>query len=351
MFGLPAASGRSSLRLSAWSCRLASAVFRSCVNAMKNASMARWRVCSRRMLTTSAAPPATSSPMNEAPSQTSMSCTRSSRGASGALSRRICRACSSPKTIHQTASDTVNSSQTMAAEELKPVARAGASRPRRPPAAAGQCLARRASVAASCASERKQTSKPDGRQVDAARQRRVEQPRGTSGTAVSGIASTRRTARVGRGAQPEDRGVLHDVDRHARCGAKRRAERSAELVGPLCSDRAHPFGSSIFDSVARPGAHAHGIRAERARLVDGADRRDQLHEGRASGVRADRKAAADHLAVGRPDRARGRARSAMPPRPTRKPLMTSSRMSRAPCVAAAFGDARAATRARCGSKP
>ena len=89
--------------------------------------------------------------------------------------------------------------------------------------------------------------------------------------------------------------MLDDVDGQVRAGQPG-AQIFAELRRPLVQ---HPPAVGRFHLVQRREAspHADRIRAQRAGLIHGADRRDQLHQIGAAGVGGDRKPAADHFAV------------------------------------------------------
>ena len=156
----------------------------------------------------------------------------------------------------------------------------------------------------------------------------------------AGMASTRRTG--ASAAEPRARtSTRAGRSRPARpLDAKRRASVAGRTLRSARSSVAPPVERGHLRERRQARAHADGIRAERAGLIDGPDRRDQIHEIRAAGIGRHGKPSANHFAVAHEIGTQCPARSAMPPRPTRNPLITSSRISSAPARAAAFGDAQ-----------
>ena len=81
--------------------------------------------------------------------------------------------------------------------------------------------------------------------------------------------------------------------------------------------------------VASAGGHGERIAAERSGLIDGAERREQIHEDALAAEDADGQASADDFSQ-RDEVGVEPVELQAPPRATRKPVMTSSTMSRAP---------------------
>ena len=213
-----------------------------------------------------ARPPATSSVMNVAPSHRNM---------------RWRLVSVRPRLSHHDASDTVKTSQTTASDVVQRAYVAAGERHVSPP-----LLPRRRRAPAAVRSElvvvrQREEAHLVGRrrQVDAACQGRVEEARDTR----------RRAPRESVG--PPDLAA-------SRSGAARRSTRGVRRRGPAAraerdpsrsvDERRRPRSSAAQPSAgfhpvergeARP--HAHGIGAQRARLVDGAGGRDERHQIRA----------------------------------------------------------------------
>ena len=140
-----------------------------------------------------------------------------------------------------------------------------------------------------------------------------------------------------------------------RCAGSSRRSRGRTCRRPICAEKATPcFLRGSDEAVAqRPGlrgqrlvearrldqlqrrqtgGHRQRIARQRAGLIDRAERRDLFHDLAPAAEGAERHAAADHLAEGgqvRRDAVTGPARTC---RPTRKPVITSSKISTAPCL-------------------
>src|SRR5436189_4188920 len=95
--------------------------------------------------------------------------------------------------------------------------------------------------------------------------------------------------------QPEDRGRARSLQRHATL-LEFRVQVFAEPCGPLLQLTIH---IDVFSFLKRrqPRPHAHGIGAERARLIDGAHRRHQFHQVTPAAVSRHGKPAPDNLAI------------------------------------------------------
>ena len=78
------------------------------------------------------------------------------------------------------------------------------------------------------------------------------------------------------------------------------------------------------------GCHRQGVARERPGLVDRPGRRDHFHDLAPAAVGADRQAAADHLAQRRQVRLDAGRAPGRRPGATRKPVITSSKISSAP---------------------